>query len=230
VAEPVWPDNGIAQREVGNGEEWPENFFVEHVEGKWTAWAVARPPHGETKGKALNFFTGEVLDVTGDFDAQYIGSFIDENGVEHHDTSDKTFYFKDGRPGGAAGENIDFSSPELTIPRGDKHPIWLETYQRKNHDHTKVIWSKVPMYRCASCSMDDWESFFSTAIELGDGTMLVSARKYVFRLRTDDFSPVGRADALHIFDESDVKRAIDGANARQVDDVFGDVLKTLHLD
>ncbi|SEW13456.1 hypothetical protein [Luteibacter sp. 329MFSha] len=230
VAEPVWPNNGIAQREVGNGEEWAENFIVEHVDGKWTAWAVARPAYGETKGKALDFFTGEVLEVTGELGEQYIDSFVDAKGVEHKDTSDKYFYFKDGRPGGAAGKNIDFSSPTIEVSRGPKQSVWLNTYQRRTEDHSRVIWSKVPMYRCASCPDDDWASLLSTAIELRDGTMLISAGKYVFRVRTDDLSPVGEAPALHIFEESEVQRAIDDAKALQVQDVLGHVLKALRLD
>lgn len=229
VAEPVWPDNGIAQREVGDGTNWLEDLFVEHVDGKWIAWAVMRPPNGETKGKALNFFTGEVLEVTGDFDGQYVESFIDAKGIEHRDTSDLVFHFKDPRPGGGLGE-IDFSAPYLEISRGSIPSIDLRTYRREAKGNGTVIWSKVPMYRCARCPDDDWDAFFSTALDLRDGTMLVSGGKYVFRLRMDDFSPVGKAPALHIFEEVDVQRAIDDAKARQVDDVFGDVLKTLHLD
>ena len=60
--------------------------------------------------------------------------------------------------------------------------------------------------------------------------MLVTGGNYIFRLRADNFSPVGRAPALHVFEEADVQRAIDDAKARQVEDVFSDVLKALHLD
>ncbi|SEN52241.1 hypothetical protein SAMN02800694_3655 [Luteibacter sp. UNCMF331Sha3.1] len=229
VTEPVWPDNGIAQRELGDGTDWLEDLFVEHVGDEWIAWAVMRPPNGQTVGKAINFFTGDVLDVTGDFDSAYVGSFIDAKGVEHKETLDQVFDFKDPRPGGGLGE-IDFAAPYLEIPRGNRSSIDLRTYRREAEVGAKVIWSKVAMYRCVECPDSEWEAFFSTALNLRDGTMLVSGGKYVFRLRMDDFSPVGRAPALHVFDEADVQRAIDDAKARQVENVFDDVLKALHLD
>jgi len=93
-----------------------------------------------------------------------------------------------------------------------------------------IIWSKIPLYHCVACTDIAWWASLSTAIDLRDGTMLVSGGKYVFRLRADDFTPVGKAPALHVLDEADVKRAIADAEARKVDDVFGDVLKSLHLD
>ncbi|MDR6937866.1 hypothetical protein [Luteibacter sp. 3190] len=228
VADPVWPDNGVAQRELGDGTNWLEDLFVEHVGDEWTAWAVMRPPNGQTVGKAIDFFSGKVLDVTGDFDSQYVESFVDSEGVEHKQTLDRVFHFKDPRPGGRV-LGVDFGASELTVPRGKKPSIDLTTYRRESEGGT-VAWSKVPMYRCVSCPLGCWDAFFGTALDLRDGTMLVTGGRYVFRLRADDFSPVGKAPGLHVFDEAEVQRAIEDAKARQVNDVFGDVLKALHLD
>jgi hypothetical protein len=62
---PVWPNNGIAQRQFFNGGL----TFVENDKGKWQAWIISgssrwgewkeRDNSNKLKGEVLNFFSGE---------------------------------------------------------------------------------------------------------------------------------------------------------------------------
>ncbi|WP_139206638.1 hypothetical protein [Luteibacter sp. UNCMF331Sha3.1] len=212
---PVWPDNGIAQRELGD-DGWLESLFVEHVDGKWIAWAIMVPPHAQAK--AINFFTGEVIDVTVKMQLTYTGSFIDANGVKHEETLHSGFHYKDPRPGGILG-NIRFAHRSVDRPENMSFgPIWFDTYQRMSDDDASVIWSKVPLYESNNFGRKGWDTLFGTALDLNDGTMLVSAGKYIFRLHQDDFTPVGSAPALHIVDESELLRALDEAKGQAIED------------
>lgn len=223
---PVWPDNGIAQRELGDGEDSPDSLFVEYVGDKWIAWALIATKDGPTK--AINFFTGEIIDVTVKMQLAYTGSFTDSRGVTHTTARHRGFHYKDPRPGGVLGD-IRFAHRNVDRPENIRSgPIWFDTYQRMSDDDTRVIWSKVPFYESNDFGRRGWDTLFGTALDLNDGTMLVSAGKYVFRLRQDDLTPVGSAPALHIVDESELLRVLDEAKGRVVED--GDTWLTEKLN
>lgn len=223
---PVWPDNGVAQRELGDGEDSPESLFVEHVGDKWFAWALIATKDGPTK--AVDFFTGEIVEVTAETQLGDTGSFTDAKGIKHEETTHSGFHYKDPRPGGVLGD-IRFADRSVDRPETFRSgPIWFDTYQRMADDDATVIWSKVPFYECNDSGQKHWDTLFGTALDLNDGTMLVSAGKYIFRLRQDDFSPVGRAPALHIVDEAELLRVLDEAKGKDIED--GDAWLTEKLN
>lgn len=226
---PRWPSNGIAERELGDGQEtWPENMFVEYSKGRLIAWVIVSPNRGQAK--ALDFFSGEVQDVEVKNPGEYNDSFVDSEGKVHASTDD--FYYKDPRPGGSIGNYVQINEGSLQFDDRIPYKLWLNVSQRVASDYETVIWRKVPLY-CESFSSGNqcrnWASMIGTGLELRDGTMLIVGGKYVFRVRADDLTPVGHAPNLHVRDEADVKRVIDKANRSGIRNAHVFLTEELHL-
>lgn len=231
VEAPVWPSDGIAERELGDGEEtWPENMFVEHSKGRWTVWVLLSPVRGQAR--AMDFFSGEVQDITVQKPGEYNDSFVDSNGVAHASSDEIAFYFKDPRPGGAIGNTVQLNVSSLRFDRAIPCRPRLHVSQRIADDGRTVIWRKVLLFgdpASSTCSGRTWSSLIGTGLELRDGTMLITGGKYVFRLREDDLAPVGRAPHLHVVDEADVKRVIDKAEGSGIKDANTFLAEQLRL-
>ncbi|WP_429200087.1 hypothetical protein [Luteibacter sp. W1I16] len=230
VQAPVWPTNGIAEREFGDGKKtWPENMFVEHSRGRWIAWVLVSPERGQAK--ALDFFSGEVQDVKVKKPGGYNDSFVDEKGATHVSNSVFDFHYKDPRPGGAIGD-VQINEDSLQFDELILYAPILDVSQRVSPDDDMVIWRKVPLY-CDSFSSGGscigWASLIGTAMDLRDGTMLIAGGKYVFRVRQDDLAPVGRAPHFHVVDEADVQRVIDKAEGSGIKDAHEFLIEQLHL-
>jgi len=230
VEAPVWPSNGVAERELGDGKEsWPENMFVEHSKGRWIVWVLLSPVRGQAR--AMDFFSGEVQDVTVKEPGGYNDSFVDSNGVAHTSSDEIAFYYKDPRPGGAIG-SVQVNVNSLRFDRAIPCRPRLHVSQRMSDDGMTVTWRKVLLYgdpASSTCPARTWSSLIGTGLELRDGTMLITGGKYVFRLREDDLSPVGRAPHLHVVDEADVKRIIDKAEGSGIRDANTFLAEQLRL-
>ncbi|MBS0344337.1 MAG: hypothetical protein JSS56_27865 [Proteobacteria bacterium] len=143
------------------------------------------------------------------------------------------FDFKDPRPGGGLG-GVSFSDEWLSFK--DKSipcaPSYLNVSQRFDAKNL-AIWSKVPLYRqhlnSSQCLQGVWDSLVNTALDLRDGTMLITGGKYIFRVRQSDLSPVGAAPNLHVVDAAEVKRVIDSAKGKNIPDASAYLSEQLHL-
>jgi hypothetical protein len=232
--EPHWPDNGIAERELGDGENtYPENMFVEYANGQWHAWVIMTNLQGPTK--ALDFFSGEVLEnVTVKNPGDYNDSFVDAHGVTHKTVIHPAFDYKDPRPGGGLG-GIAFDGETLKLEGKFRcGALYLDVSQRIAGDSDKVLWSKVPLYRnaapSADCPAGMWDSLVNTALDLRDGTMLITGDKYIFRVRLSDMTPVGAAPHYRVVEATDVQRVIEQAKGKDIKDASAYLIKQLHLD
>lgn len=105
---PVWPANAVAQRKFTG-----EQMFVEHIDGRWTAWVMSAPATGQAE--ALDFFTGERMPVS---IQQAPGprrafTFTDTKGRTHRWVAGSSFLTddSDGNNGGAMyfGDETIFS-------------------------------------------------------------------------------------------------------------------------
>jgi len=229
---PIWPKSAVAERElIGGDDAWPENMFVEHANGKWTVWVLASPAHGQTK--ALDFFSGNVEDVTVAEPAGYADAFVDSRGVTHELTFHPVFWFKGPAPGGALGKNVRVNVSSLGFDRTVACAPELDVSERVSDDFASSIWRKVILYPSSDpsdCPSVPWESLIGTGLDLRDGTMLVTAGKYVFRVSADDLTPAGRAPHLHVVDEADIRDVIKKAAGKDIKDGSAYLTEQLHLN
>jgi len=230
---PVWPDNGIAERELGDGDgTFPQNMFVEYTKGKWHAWVIMVNTQGPAK--ALDFFSGEVLEnVKVESPGGYNDWFIDAQGLKHTDNTDIAFHYKDPRPGGGLG-GISFDKDTLDSEAKFRcASLSLDVSQRLSEQGDQILWSKVPLYRKADsspkCPEGVWDSLINTALDLRDGTLLITGGKYIFRVREFDMAPVGSAPHLHVIEASEVRRVLQKASDHDVTDIGIYLTKQLDL-
>jgi hypothetical protein len=232
AAGPIWPSTGVAERElVGDNDSWPENMFVEHSHGKWTIWVLASPAHGQTK--AMDFFSGEVQNVTVQSPGDYTDAFIDAHGVTHERAIRPAFPFKDPRPGGAMGNNVHVNVSLIEFDSSVGCGLSLDVSERLSGDFDSSVWRKVILYpepRSSQYPRGNWESMIGTGLDLLDGTMLMAAGNYVFRVSVDDLAPVGSAPHLHVLEEADVRRVVDQAKGRKIEDCSAYLTEQLGLD
>ncbi|RDS81031.1 hypothetical protein [Dyella psychrodurans] len=223
---PVWPGNGIAQREFPNGS----NMFVENDHGTWRIW-VLELVNGDYV-QALDFFSGECMRVKVKFspDGEQDFAFTDAKG-KFHTATDEGFHFT----GPVAGDlnDVVFGRRALRFEGTNNScdvtlGAVITCYQAADNR-----WSKFPIYRIAAvptgCHSGNLDSLVDTALDLDDGTFLVTEGCYVFRLRKSDLSPVGSAPALRVVDESAVQAVIDQAKGKSIDDATGYLAKALNL-
>ncbi|WP_429200088.1 hypothetical protein [Luteibacter sp. W1I16] len=230
VEAPVWPSNGVAERELGDGKEsWPENMFVEHSNGRWIVWVLLSS--NSDKSKAMDFFSGEIRDVKIKKFGGYIDSFVDSEGESHVSDSLLDFRCKEIGPGGTIG-SVVFNVSTLRFNREFAYAPILEVSQRISPDGKAVVWRKVPLFNDSPSDSpySEWASFISRGMDLHDGTMLVTGGRYVFRVREDDLTPVGHASHLHVVEEDQVKRIIDKSEKSDIDDAHGFLTDELHLN
>lgn len=232
ATKPSWPNNGIAQRMFPMGNL----MFVENDHGKWRAWVLEAAPGDQVQ--AMDFFSGERIQVKVDVedDGRQEPDFTDAGGVAHV-PAEKRFAF--------SGASPPISLPGITF---EGNNIQLNSTIRNCYvnitsalsaigsgqaQNATGSWSKFPIYHTSagngSCPSGDLGSKVTSALDLGDGTLLAAEGCFVFRLRKSDLSPVGSAPALRVVDESRVQKAVDQAKGRNIQDAAGYLAKALNL-
>jgi len=214
---PVWPVNTVGQRKFTG-----EQMFVEEKNGQKIAWVLSAT--GNDKEEALDFFSGRVVPVTPKYsrDGHPEPEFIDRDGKRHRPIASAAFRFKDPRPGGSMpiGDSDDagyivFSSETLRFTgmrRGCLPDFVVVSRIRGAGATSETLWKKVPLYREApsgSCPEGRWNSLIHTAMDLDDGTMLVTTTtSLTARLRQDDLTTMGDTPDLKIVAAETVKSLI----------------------
>jgi hypothetical protein len=216
-----WPSAGTAERifTVSNGF-YPENMFVEEVDGRLHAWVLLSSKGVQTK--ALDFFSGTVLDVQRKLPGGHDYTFVDNNGVTHKGSDSLGFFYSEAyRNRQVNGLWLDGAVLDV----GDVSPclpIEFQVIRRRNKGGKTTLWSKVPLYSTSvpdtRCPDGVWDSEINTTLDLADGTMLVTAGDYIFRVRQSDMSPVGDAPHLRVIDAGVLERAVRGLDGRPVGD------------
>ncbi len=255
---PAWPENSIAQREF-----YGSQMFVEQTKAGKRAWVISEytrwPEWNKTdgkkqKGKVLDFFSGktEVVYLGYTDDGHSLSEFKTLKGQTHYEFfSEKNPIGFDSSWGGSPYQfksdvmeylpHLDFSSGDgVESPFNNAANCALQigsinrinTYeQRKTPQWRKVILYHEPPSRY--CPSGSWESLVLTALNLEDGTFLAATRRYVFRLRFSDLSPVGSAPALYVFDVETIEKALEkalvGIDPKTIADQQGFLTKALQL-
>lgn len=221
---PVWPDNGIAQRKLDGAS----NMFIEDDHGHWHAWVLSSLHDHDVK--ALDFFSGKVVPAKLTLD-RYSGDplpqFADSAGKVHTpfrgtgdkylatriDQKDKYFSVLPTQvwwwniPG-----EINFEGSGIDL-RGDSG-CSLGFYDAEGGAPNDVKWRKVLVYhvlpnrKATVCSDGYLSSTVNTVLDLGDGTYLITADCFIFRVRKSDLLPVGAAPGLHIFGLAAFRKAV----------------------
>jgi hypothetical protein len=200
---------------------------LQHVRGE-RSWQVAR------LGYALDFFSGETMPVKADLldNGDQDRSFTDAKGG-FHIGEDKGFDFQ-WRGGLASG--VDLAAETLSLKGTDYQCFTglggVSGGGKDNSGHSK--WTKIPIYhinpRPGACPSGSYASGIDSALDLDDGTFLVTMGCWVFRLRKSDLSPMGSAPGLRVVDATDVQATIDRAKGKNIQDAASYLAKALHLD
>lgn len=219
--ESTWPSASTAERIFtdGNGS-YPENMFVEEVDGRLRAWVLLSSKGAQTK--ALDFFSGTVFDVQRKAPGGHDYTFVDKNGVTHKGSESLGFFYSEAyRNRQVNGLWLDGAVLDV----GDVSPclpIEFQVIRRRNKGGKTPLWSKVPLYSTSvpdtQCPDGIWDSEINTTLDLADGTMLITAGDYIFRVRQSDMSPVGDAPHLRVIEAGMLERAVRDLDGKQVRD------------
>jgi hypothetical protein len=239
---PLWPDDGVAQRRFKGGGV----MFVEDDHDTRRAWVLsiydkpAQIDHDHAWAEALDFFSGKVIKVKVvlEEDGSEDQAFIDSTGDVHVYTTDPQYPFS-GTAMGLSLPGLDFAADNVFwAGTGDDCYVSLNaTAPEKNYITGRTppdIWHKIPIYHSVpfpggGCRSGDLGATVFAALDLGDGTFLMSEGCFVFRLRKSDLSPVGAAPGLRVVDASAVKAAIADLHGKKVADATGYLIKALNL-
>ncbi|MFA0925084.1 hypothetical protein [Xanthomonas fragariae] len=226
TSKPAWPNNGIAQRTFPHGSI----MFVEKENGKWHAWILELKKGDYVQ--AIDFFSGNQMrvkvklmeDGTQDF------AFTDASG-KIHAGEDNGLSFKGPSRNSSMGY-YTFDGPSLNLQAGNPScDVYLNAINSPDEAPNK--WSKVLIYHASpvktGCPSGRFKSLINTALDLEDGTFLVTQGCWVFRLHKSDLSPVGSAPSLHIIDTDTLKTAINQAKGNNIQDASLYLANALHL-
>lgn len=226
---PVWPENGVAQRRFPGAF----NMFVENHDGQWHAWVMSGL--GAQDAKALDFFTGKVMKVTAQLDEdtqQQDFSFTDPAGHDHFPRGTK-FEVESQRD---LPDGLVMSSRSLDLDGTDCTEYLGAIVGGSTSHERRVEWAKVPLYRNTpapaggGCRSGQYLTGFDSTLDLGDGTFLAVTGCWIFRLRISDLEPAGAAPGLRVVEAAAVRKAIDQAKGKRIDDAATYLAKALHLD
>lgn len=184
-----WPKLSTAQRQFLG-----EQMFIDYNEGKWGAWVVSTPIG--SRAEAMNFFTDERVEVTFETIESIPKTFMitDKRGrswkweagssfliYDPHYNNSGAMYFGDDR------SFIDFRDSLYFGGIQGRCPLELRIVSRTpkgRETKQNASWSKVPMYLDSvseDCPNGEWVSSIGSALDLRDGTMLITLGEYVVR-------------------------------------------------
>lgn len=228
-----WPANGVAERlffDVHDG--FPEGMFVEELDGRLHAWVLLSSKDGHTK--AIDFFSGVVHKAQVDLPGSWDYTFVDENGMTHRSTEVLDFFYSEPYRHRVINDVL-LDGPTVQIKNLlPCSPDEFHVLQRTKGEDGPVMWRKALLHRLPGvideCPNGIWGSGIDTTLELADGTMLIAADSYVFRVRLSDMSPVGSAPHLRVVDAARLERALEHADPRHVSDGTLYVYQKLGID
>lgn len=229
VPHPAWPDNGVAQRRFPGAF----NMFVENHDGKWHAWVMSGL--GAQDAKALDFFSGKVMKVTAQLDEdtqQQDFSFTDPAGHDHFQRGTKS----EVESQRDLPDGLVMSSRSLDLDGTDCTEYLGAIVGGSTSHERRAEWAKVPLYRNTpapaggGCRSGQYLTGFDSTLDLGDGTFLAVTGCWIFRLRISDLEPAGAAPGLRVVEAAAVRKAIDQAKGKRIDDAATYLAKALHLD
>lgn len=220
-----WPETAETARAFGGG-----NMFIERDEGTVRAWVMPSADHDA--GQALEFFSGELQKVASRQadDSRRVQGFVDENGRSHvaaaesyvYDATDPTA--NDGaRYFGGRGYFIDFFQDTLYAQSSggtcdlELQPIRIQHQLDPDRPSKSAIYDKILMYLdepSAECPNGRWMSEPRAALDLGDGTMLLTMPSQVVRVRMSDLLPLASAPRFKVIDAEKIKAVVEDIKAR----------------
>jgi hypothetical protein len=233
----VWPKLSTAQR-LFSGEQ----MFIDRKDGMWNAWVVSVPKDG--RAEAMNFFTDERIEVTFESVDTLPRTFkiTDKRGrswtweagssfliFDPNDNNSGAMYFGDDR------NFIDFRDSLYADGMRGLCPLELRIVSRTpkaRETKQNASWSKIPMYfesASEDCPNGKWVSDIGSALDLRDGTMLITLGEYVVRMRFADLSPVGSAPRLRVESARDIRALIRRMESEGSDDPNGYLSRSLEI-
>jgi hypothetical protein len=190
-------------------------MFIERDGNRLRAWIL--PSSDSPGGEALEFFSGDrqtiVRVLTGERGEP--SGFVAANGRTHLATpGSRTYDATDPVSNDGARYFVDFAADSIVIADTagacelDLRPIGVLRQRDRAPPQRGAMRERVLMYldtSRAECRSGRWESSVLSAMDLGDGTVLLTMPAYAVRVRMSDFAPVGKTSQI---------RAIDGARVR----------------
>jgi hypothetical protein len=212
----VWPRTTVAERPFDG-----DTIFIERDGERMRAWVL--PSDDDRSGEALEFFSGDrekIARVIADERGEPRG-FVAANGRTH--LADPAFRAYDAtdpvsnqgaRYFGDRSHFVDFAAEPIAIAdAGGSCELELRSIrvQRQRGDAGRQpdrVREKLLMYLDTSrpeCRGGRWESSILSAMDLGDGTALLTMPAYAVRVRMSDFAPAGKISALKIMDGARIR-------------------------
>jgi hypothetical protein len=233
-----WPKLSIAQRQFSG-----EQMFIDRKDGKWSAWVVSVPKG--SRAEAMNFFTGEQIEVTFErIEAIPMTYKITDKRGRSWTWQAGSSFLTDDRDGNNSGARyfgndryfIDFQDSLYTEGLKGRCPLELAIVKgipKNEHDKRNAYWSKFLMYfdpPSQDCPNGKWESDIRSALNLRDGTMLVTIGEYVVRLRFSDFSLVGKSTKIRVENTQDIRPVVARMESEGVDDPNDYLARSLRVN
>lgn len=230
--QPQWPKTEVAQRAFcGN------KIFAERRNGKNYAWVLPDIRDKKKQGNVeiMEFFSnkrvrGRIFEYPeGWYNLEH--KFLEKNGAWHRrnisleyegNRSYAGIEWVNNRSGN--GKRIVFFQDDIpkNFSVNDFCSPLLHITSTANEQDGKILLSKVLMHRLfpyKRCPQGRWVSGVSGGMPLGDGTMLVTADQWVFRLNQNDLTPAGHAPALVVLDADEAKAVFNEAGRLKIQDV-----------
>lgn len=202
-------------------------MFIESGGAEFRVWIL---PAGD--GQALEFFSGARVDMASvqRGDDGRVRGFVTADGRAHvadprgraYDASDANA--NDGaRYFGSGGYFIDFFQDTLRAADADGgcdlelQPVRILHQPDGGRPGSGKARDRILMFRespFAQCPNGRWVSWIRAALDLGDGTILLTMPSNVVRVRMSDFAPSGSAPEFKVMDAERIKAVVEDIEVR----------------
>jgi hypothetical protein len=221
-AKRAWPESAMASRAFDGG--W---MFVERDGLAPRAWILSADG-----GQALEFFSGARTDLASlqrDDDGRVRGfvtadgrAHVADPGMRAYDAGDSSAnggarYF------GSGGYFIDFFQDALRAVDTDGgcdlelQPVRILHRPDASRPGSGKARDRILMFReapFAQCPSGRWVSWPRAALDLGDGSLLLTMSSKVVRVRMSDLAPLGSAPEFKVMDAESIKAVVEDINVR----------------